>query len=148
MNSTVQSPSVTSIQAPDPQPTTANYLHYLLYTTSIPIFHHPTATATTTTIISTFISHHSQPLPHTASNHNLTASTTVTTIRLANMSSSLYTMARRLNLSQMNTPAAARVAQDAVLKIGRQEIAAAGRWSVALGLIVYWMIEPNFETTK
>lgn len=45
----------------------------------------------------------------------------------------------------MNTPAILRIGQDAARTVGAPEIAAAGRWGIALGLVVYWMIEPNFK---
>lgn len=45
----------------------------------------------------------------------------------------------------MNTPAILRVGQDLSREVGAPEAVAAARWGVALGLVVYWMIEPNFE---
>ena len=59
--------------------------------------------------------------------------------------SAVTAFVRKLNLTQMNTPAILRTGQSVSQKVGIPEAGAAARWGVAVGLIVYWMIEPNFE---
>lgn len=59
--------------------------------------------------------------------------------------SAVTAFVRKLNLTQMNTPAILRTGQSLSQKVGIPEAGAAARWGVAVGLIVYWMIEPNFE---
>ncbi len=56
--------------------------------------------------------------------------------------SSLRSTVRKLNVLQTNTPAAARLAQSAVVRIGGGEIGTAARWGGAVGLIAFWLIEP------
>lgn len=59
--------------------------------------------------------------------------------------SAIHTFIRKLNFTQLNTPGILRVGQQLTRNIGTPEVAAAARWGVALGLVAYWMIEPNFE---
>lgn len=59
--------------------------------------------------------------------------------------SSIARIARQLNFNQLNTPGLLRVGQSLARKVTGPEVSAIGRWGVAVGLIVYWMIEPNFE---
>lgn len=59
--------------------------------------------------------------------------------------SALHTFVRRLNLTAMTTPAILRIGQQGARDIGSPEVVAAARWGVAAGLVIYWMIEPNFE---
>lgn len=62
--------------------------------------------------------------------------------------SSLATFVRRINLTQSNTPRILCNAQIASRLISGPELAAAARWGVAVGMIAYWMVEPNFEETE
>ena len=62
--------------------------------------------------------------------------------------SALATFLRRFNFTQMNTPAILRVGQQVGGNVALPELAAVGRWSLAGGILVYWMIEPNFEQSK
>lgn len=63
------------------------------------------------------------------------------------MSSPLYSVVRKLNFTHMRNPDALRKAQRFARDVGAPEVAAAARWAVAGGLVLYWMIEPNFEGT-
>jgi hypothetical protein len=58
------------------------------------------------------------------------------------MSSPIRAFVRRLNLTGTDTPRLLAVGQEAVRRIGAPEIAAAGRWGLAVGLIAFWFIEP------
>lgn len=62
--------------------------------------------------------------------------------------SALGTFLRRFNFTQMNTPDVMRLGQQVSREIALPELAAVGRWSLAGGILVYWMIEPNFEQSK
>lgn len=62
--------------------------------------------------------------------------------------SALSKFVRQFNFTQMTTPAILRIGQNVARNVGTPEIAAAGRWGIALGLVVYWMIEPNFENSS
>lgn len=59
--------------------------------------------------------------------------------------SAIVKFVQKMNFTAMQTPAIMRIGQDAARLIGPPEMAAGARWGIAGGILVYWMIEPNFE---
>lgn len=59
----------------------------------------------------------------------------------------LYNLVRRFNFHSMDTPAILGVGQRLTKTVSVPEAGALARWGLAGGLIVYWMIEDNFETS-
>lgn len=64
------------------------------------------------------------------------------------MSSSLATLVRKFNFTSTSTPAILGLAQKGFHLISAAEIAAAARWSVVGGFLVYWMIEPKMLSER
>lgn len=56
--------------------------------------------------------------------------------------SALQSLVRRLNLTQMNVPRAAVMAQAAAGAVSAKEVGAAARWGGVVGLVAFWLIEP------
>lgn len=60
----------------------------------------------------------------------------------------MYSYLRKFNFTSNFTPIILRKAQIVARDVGTAEIAAALRWSVAGGLLGYWMIEPKLMSER
>lgn len=62
--------------------------------------------------------------------------------------SPVYAYLRKFNFTSNFTPTLLRKAQIVARDVGQAEIAAAIRWSIAGGFLVYWMIEPKLMSER
>lgn len=62
--------------------------------------------------------------------------------------SALSRAVRQMNFTGTNSPQVLGFAQQFVGIVGKPEVMAVSRWSVALGLTAYWFIEPDFSRFK
>lgn len=62
--------------------------------------------------------------------------------------STLARAVRQMNFTSTTTPQVLGLGQKVAGIVGKPEAFALSRWGVALGLTVYWFVEPDFSRWK